>query len=258
MYMYPTVLWFPYKEENICTIHYTLHGGICEGKGDKANIQTSLPKDVAGSQTSHTQDLWYYLIFYTDDIIFCGFSEIQLMRKFLRDIQLQSLEFPSDNNDFKELLVDMKNGTIGETIKDLQSDEITPCPPIKRIALDKEDSLDLHMMYKSLYPQGKLDCLRLCDSFTRLTVSGILYQSLNNVGVIAKWFNGEVRPGRVCRFLNHHVVMKEQNGKRKKVSHVLAEVKWFKKHPEQNFYPKPFEVWSTQKEHYIQIYLTSQ
>jgi len=182
-----------------------------------------------------------------------AFSEIQLMRKFLRDIQLQSLEFPTDHNDFKELLVETQNGTIRETVADHLNGEITPCPPIKRIALDKEDSLDLQTMYESLYPQDVVNCLRLCDSYTRLTASGILYQSSSNVGVIAKWFNGEIRPGRVCRFLNHDVLIKEENGKRKKVSHVIAEVGWFKKHPEINFYPKPFEVWSTQKEGYSDL-----
>jgi len=80
-----------------------------------------------------------------------AFSEIQLMRKFLRDIQLQSLEFPTDHNDFKELLVETQNGTIRETVADHLNGEITPCPPIKRIALDKEDSLDLQTMYGSLY-----------------------------------------------------------------------------------------------------------
>jgi hypothetical protein len=53
-------------------------------------------------------------------------------------------------------------------------------------------------------------------------MSGTLYQCLNNVGVIAQWFNGELRPGIVCRFLNHNVVIKDQNEKRKKVSHFFG------------------------------------
>lgn len=170
------------------------------------------------------------------------------MRKFLRDIHLQSLELSTDNDDFKELLAETQIGTVGETSVTNETNASTPYPPIKRIALNEEESVDLKAMYEVVYPNVNIDCLRLCDSFARLSVSGTLYQSANHVGIIAKWLNGEIRPGSVCRFLNHDIIMKDQNGKRKKVPHLIAEVEWFKKHPEVNFYPKPFEIWSTEKE----------
>jgi hypothetical protein len=166
---------------------------------------------------------------------------------------MQSLEFPSSHDDFKELLAEKQIGTVGETTQDHETDLITPRPPIKRIALDHEDSVDLKLMYKGIYPNENIDCLRLCDSFARLSMRSTLYQSFNNVGVIAKWFNGEVRPGRICRFLNHDIIMKGHNGKKKKVSNFLAEVEWFRKHTEVNVYPTPFEVWSTEKEGYSEL-----
>lgn len=39
------------------------------------------------------------------------------------------------------------------------------------------------------------------------------------------------------------MILKQGLSKRRKVTYVLAEVDWFKKHPKSNWYPDPLEVW---------------
>ena len=64
-----------------------------------------------------------------------------------------------------------------------------------------------------------------------------------NCGVSAKWLKGEHRTGRVQRFLTNDVFIKKGQGKRRKLTFVLAEVGWFMRYPEKHWYPEPLEVW---------------
>ena len=101
-------------------------------------------------------------------------------------------------------------------------------------------------MYKTLPPNCEVvSTQRLCDSFSRVQISGAIYRCSRNYGVLAEWFNGECRPGRVCRFLTHDVVVKQDRSKRQKLTFVLAEVDWFKAHPERNWFPDSLKVWCT-------------
>lgn len=81
-------------------------------------------------------------------------------------------------------------------------------------------------------------------------VGTAIYRCGNSCGVVATWYNGEFRPGRLSRFLTHDVVVKNDQGKRKKLTYryVLAEVDWFKAHPERQWFADPLEVWCTQFE----------
>ena len=65
----------------------------------------------------------------------------------------------------------------------------------------------------------------------------------SNCGVSAKWLKGEHRTGRVQRFLTNDVFIKQGQGKRQKLTFVLAEVRWFMRYPEKHWYPEPLEVW---------------
>ena len=123
-----------------------------------------------------------------------------------------------------------------------QSEAIVPLPPVKRIALN-DDHYKLTEMYKTLLRNCEVvPTQRLCDSFSRVHISGAVYRCSRNYGVLAKWFNGECRPGRVYRFLTHDVVVKQNRGKRKKLTFVLTKLDWFKAHPERNWFQDPLEV----------------
>lgn len=164
------------------------------------------------------------------------------MRRFLRDVELRIMDFPDEHKQFRCLLsaTATQTGTVGEMLNEEQSETIVPLPPVKRIALNDDDHSKLTEMYKTMLPNCEIvSTQRLCDSFSRVQISGAIYRCSRNYGVLAKWFNGECRPGRVCRFLTHDVVVKQGRGKRQKLTFVLAEVDWLKTHPERNWFPDP-------------------
>ena len=127
------------------------------------------------------------------------------------------MDFPDEHKQFQCLLsaTATQSGTLGEMLNEEQSETVVPLPPVKRIALNDEDHSKLTEMYKTLLPNCEVvSTQRLCDSFSRVQINGAIYRCSRNYGVLAKWFNGECRPGRVCRFLTHDVVVKQDRGKR--------------------------------------------
>ena len=165
------------------------------------------------------------------------------------------MDFPDEHNEFQSLLLGTQRGTVGEmlcteqlfdrsnlvsgdpstedlTLSDNQSEMVVLLPPIKRIALD-EDTSELIEMYKTLLPDCEVvSAQRLCDSFSRVRVNGHMYRCSSNCSVSAKWLNGEHRTGIVQGFLTNDVVIKQGQGKRRKLTFVLAEVAWFMSRPE--------------------------
>ena len=193
------------------------------------------------------------------------------MRRFLRDNELRLITFPEEFSDFQTLLLGDQRGTAGEMLNrgpamnrssllsgdqatEDQSKIVVPFPPVKRIALDEDDTSEMKKMYQILFPDCEIVSVqRLCDSFSRVQISGTIYRCSCNYGVFAEWFNGEHRPGRVHRFLCNDVILKQGLRKRRKVTYILAEVGWFKKHPEKDWYPDPLEVWCTDFEDYSEM-----
>ena len=178
------------------------------------------------------------------------------MRRFLRDIELRMMDFPDEHKQFQSLLSSTATqlGTLGEMLNEDCSETFVPLPPVKRIALSDDDHSKITEMYKTLVPNCEVvSTQRLCDSFSRVQISGAMYRCSRNYGVLAKWFNGECRPGRVCRFLTHDVVAKQDRGKRQKLTFLLAEVDWFKAHPERNSFPDPLGVWCTDFESHSEM-----
>ena len=85
------------------------------------------------------------------------------------------MDFPDERNEFQSLLQGTQRGTVGEmlcteqlfdrsnlvsgdsstedlTLSDKQSEMNVPLPPIKRIALEEDDTSELIEMYKTLLP----------------------------------------------------------------------------------------------------------
>lgn len=200
------------------------------------------------------------------------------MRRFLRDNKLRVIDFPDEYNEFRHLLLGRQGGTVGEmlnaerpcldrsslvygdpatvnfTLSDNPKEVVVPLPPIKRIALDEDDTSQLTKMYQTLLHNCEIVSVqRLCDSFSRARISSSIYRCSNNCGVVANWYNGECRPGRVRRFLTNDVVVKQGSCKRRKLTFVLAEVDWFKSHPEKHWYPDPLEVWCSDYESHSEM-----
>lgn len=173
------------------------------------------------------------------------------MRRFLRDIELRVMDYPDGHEEFRCLLSTSvtQTSTVAEMVNEDQREVIVPLPPVKRIALSEDDTANLTEMYKTLLPNCEIvSCQRLCDCFSRAQISGAINRCGNSCGVVATWYNGECRPGRLRRFLTHDVVVKNERGKRQKLTYVLAEVDWFKAHPERHWFADPLEAWCTQFE----------
>ena len=49
------------------------------------------------------------------------------------------------------------------------------------------------------------------------------------------------------------MVAKQDRGKRQKLTFLLAEVDWFKAHPERNWFPDPLGVWCTDFESHSEM-----
>ena len=155
------------------------------------------------------------------------------MRRFLRDKELRIMDFPDEHNELQSLLLGTQRGTVGEmlctkklydrsnlvsgdpstedlTLSDKQSEMVVPLPPIKRIALDEDDTSERIEMYKTLHANCEVvSAQRLCDSFSRVRVTGNIYSCSSNCGVSAKWLKGEHRTGRSQRFQTNDVFIKQ-------------------------------------------------
>ena len=179
------------------------------------------------------------------------------MRKFLRDNELLQIQFPEEHSHFKELLSVSQTGSVGEVnmpCHSIDNLEIIPHPPIKCVALNAEDSSHTTTMYQDIYPNSQINVLRLCDSYSRAQIGGRVIRCTNNGCVYAQFLDGEERPCKVKRFLKNDVVIK-RDGKKKKVTHVIAEVQWLQRHPEKTWCPAPVQVWSVHFEPYIMAFV---
>ena len=104
---------------------------------------------------------------------------IQLMRRLLRDIELRMLDFPDEHKQFQSLLsaTATQLGTLGEMLNEDCSDTFVPLPPVKRISLNNDDHSKLTEMYKTFLPNCEVvSTQRLCDSFSRVQISGAIYK----------------------------------------------------------------------------------
>ena len=115
-----------------------------------------------------------------------------------------------------EQLFDTSNLVSGDpstedlTLSDKQSEMVVPLPPIKRIALDEDDTFERIEMHKTLHPDCEVvSAQRLCDSFSRVRINGNIYRCSSKCGVSAKWLKGEHRTGRSQRFLTNDVFIKQ-------------------------------------------------
>ena len=62
--------------------------------------------------------------------------------------------------------------------------------------------------------------------------------------VITQWFDDYSRPSIIREFMQHDVVIKMENEKSQKITHIPALVEWYARHPQCNRYSKPVEVWA--------------
>ena len=115
-----------------------------------------------------------------------------------------------------EQLFDTSNLVSGDpstedlSLSDNQSEMVVPLPPIKRIALDEDDTSELIEMYKTLLPDCEVvSAQRLCDSFSRVRINGNIYRCSSKCGFPAKWLKGEHRTGRSQSFLTNDVFIKQ-------------------------------------------------
>ena len=128
------------------------------------------------------------------------------------------MDFPDEHNEFHSLLLGTQRGTVGEMLCTEQ-------------LFDRSNLVS--EIYKTLLPDCEVVSAQgLCDSFSRVRVNGNMYRCSSNCSVSAKWLNGEHRTGIVQGFLTNDVVIKQGQGKRRKLTFVLAEVAWFMSSPE--------------------------
>ena len=101
-----------------------------------------------------------------------------------------------------------------------------------------------------MYPAGRiLQISSFCDKFKCLFYKGCRYISNPSnyqlaSTIFAQWFDDTSRPAVIREFLQHDVVVQVENGKSQRITHILALVEWYVRHPQCNKYSKPVEVWA--------------
>jgi len=63
---------------------------------------------------------------------------------------------------------------------------VAPLPPIKRIALDEDDTSELIEMYKTLLPDCEVRITECLSTNSRVRINGNIYRCSSNCGVLAK------------------------------------------------------------------------
>ena len=125
-----------------------------------------------------------------------------------------------------------------------------PQPPIKRDAIESDDVRRLQKTYEAMYAGGRIiHVSSFCDKFKHLLYKGYRCAADSACNqqpstVITQWFDDSSRPAIIRDFLQHDVVIKMENGKSQKITHLLALVEWYARHPQCNRYSKPVEVWA--------------
>ena len=177
------------------------------------------------------------------------------MRRFLKDLSLKQMEWPEDFKEFSDLLSPSEVGTVGETSVSAASD-IVRLPPIKRICIDSDDVTCLVEAYESMYSRQVVNVLRISESFTRIKCHNRVIKCSASTGVFVNLSDGGLRPAQVKRFLTNDAIL-SKDGKRNKVSSIMAEIVFYKPHPKKEWYPAPLEVWSTDVESWDFVPLSS-
>lgn len=172
------------------------------------------------------------------------------MRKFLRDNELKQMSWPEDFQFCKDLLYSSSSadvGSVGEVLKPQSDDsqQVVRLPPVKRVSIDSDDAEYLSNAYEEIYPDySVMNVVRLSESFKKVQINNRIISSSTKTGVFVKCFDGKKKPAQIQRFISNEVILCKEN-KRKKVSHIMAEVLFFKTHPKLRWYPSSLEVWST-------------
>ena len=95
-----------------------------------------------------------------------------------------------------------------------------------------------------------------CDKFKHLLYKGYCYTAVSACNkqastVIRQWFDDSSRPAIIRDFQQHDVIIRMENGKSQKITHLLALVEWYARHPQFNRYSKLVEVWANHFESVI-------
>lgn len=124
-------------------------------------------------------------------------------------------------------------------------------------AIESDDVRRLQKTYETMYAGGRIiHVSSFCDKFKHLLYKGYHCAADSACNqqpstVITQWFDDSSRPAIIRDFLQHDVVIKMENGKSQKITHLLALVEWYARHPQCNRYSKPVEIWANHFESVI-------
>lgn len=199
--------------------------------------------------------------------------EIQLMRKFINQQKVKDLKFPEEYMElYEEVFGSSKqSGSLYHTsspesmlhlkhmctdpIYEITSFKITECVrplhPICKKVLTMSEIKDLETMYKQLYPTKVIESIShftfkvsrvmlnndiigsVCSRSKKASVIGAFWPSEGSVSSIDYT---RLQIGIIQYFIEHKVVLKEEGGSSLEQTCLLCCVKWFKPHPEHNYF----------------------
>jgi len=200
---------------------------------------------------------------------------VQLMRKFLQSSFLQGVTWPLDFTKYETILqCDSKKKEKG-TLKsvDLCTEAITnalaetkaidendftaadyqiPLGKVQEAILCDDDITDVKEMLSKLYKERVVTVLSIVEHHRRI-IQGkytIYAGETNGSTISAVWYGrdgdiiteGEARVGNVNNLLTVDCVV-HQGFKKKKLTHHIAHISWYKKHPNKDFYGEPVTLW---------------
>lgn len=205
--------------------------------------------------------------------------EKTMIKRFIRQMEHSDHVINQFGSEFSSLFPDTSIGSINETtiptnsvvaelskpqpISEVTYDNsiIIPIGPMTEHALTDELIEKLNDMYSIIFKDHTLTHVsRLCRRFVRVKVAGTLYSSRKartdrNSFICAHWLGDDdksvntgtfCRPGCVQYYIKQNVILDRNTS----VTMYLANVQWYKKHPEKHYFLSPNTLWYSD---YVQL-----
>ena len=202
--------------------------------------------------------------------------EIQIMRKFLNHQKAKDLHFPQEYSKFNDFLLkcNKTSGSLYNTsspecalimkhmstapLNEIDSFKIgngDSCkalnPKSKRVF--KVDELkQLEIIYKQLYPNKQIESISHFYTYTTKAIinneiAGSVFTRNKKAAVIGAYWPHEgstlecidytkLQIGTIQNFIEHKITVKDNDGTKLEINHLLCYVKWLIPHPEYNWF----------------------
>ena len=212
--------------------------------------------------------------------------EVQLMRKFVNEQKAKHLPFPKEYAELSEILFkcDQTTGSVHHTscptfvfelkemctapIHEIKSFKINEAiklfHPVSQRVLSIEQIKSLKLLYTQLYPGKQIEHIShfymySSKALLNLDLVGSTQSRNKRASVIVAYWpnkgsslatidNTKLQAGTVQYFMEHKIIIKDDDGTTTELPHILCFINWFVSHPQHSWYGQSAVVTHTLEE----------